>query len=564
MHAPQVLDHRADGMAIRLGDGRAHDPRSHNEEVAIGTLRLLWRNRWRFVLIAILSLLLATLFLRVGPRTYSAESVIRFDFGGSTPSANTPRLSLEAAAVIDSEARIARSRTVAERVVSRLGLTEDPIFSAPPGPLTQAIHFIDGTLDDVNRQPDTSATSRSETFNLAVERVMAGATIERDNKSYLITIRFLSASAQIATKLADALAQEYLHERQSQSLIATKARLRAELSQIGIRFGDKFPAYLAAQSQLDEIERVVNEPNRSTTPIRSAALGDFTADIVIPAQVLPAQVSPNPKSVYTLSLMGGLILAAAIMLLRQRYDTRLSNEWAVANRLGLRCFGSMPDGINWRASSRAILLEAARSIAVASGLDVKEPSCRVVVLTSSLPNEGKTLLATLLASALADSGQRVLVVDAIPQAPTRQRPHSLPLPGRESPPHGPETAASRFQVVPMPERGSMLASPDGFAEYMRVVRQKHDVVIIKAPPVLMLSDARRIARHADILMLLVHWRKTPARIAVEALRRLHEAGAPASGAVLTNIRLQRQANATLRDQSYYLLRYSKFYASISS
>jgi Mrp family chromosome partitioning ATPase len=116
----------------------------------------------------------------------------------------------------------------------------------------------------------------------------------------------------------------------------------------------------------------------------------------------------------------------------------------------------------------------------------------------------------------------------------------------------------------MPERGSMLASPDGFAEYMRVVRQKHDVVIIKAPPVLMLSDARRIARHADILMLLVHWRKTPARIAVEALRRLHEAGAPASGAVLTNIRLQRQANATLRDQSYYLLRYSKFYASISS
>jgi Mrp family chromosome partitioning ATPase len=364
--------------------------------------------------------------------------------------------------------------------------------------------------------------------------------------------------------LANNLAQEYLHERQAQSLNAAKARLSAELSQIGLRFGDKFPTYLAAKTQLEEIERTIDDTSRQAMPIRSVALGDFTADIAIPAQVLPAQVSPNPKSVYALALIGGIIFAAALLLLRQRYDTRLSNEWAVAGRLGLRCFGSMPDGTNWRASARATLQEAARSIAVSAGLDAKESSCRVVVVTSSLPDEGKTMLATILAGVLAESGQRVLVVDAVPRTQAQRLNHrTAAKPSREAPPHG-NGVTPPFQIALVPERGNALANPESFAEYMVAARKNHDVVIIKAPPVLMLSDATRIARHADLLMLLVHWRKTPARIAAEALRRLHEAGTPASGAVLTNIRLQRQADAALRDQSYYLARYGKFYASISS
>ncbi|MBN8965370.1 MAG: hypothetical protein J0H89_08320 [Rhizobiales bacterium] len=375
--------------------------------------------------------------------------------------------------------------------------------------------------------------------------------------------------------MANTLAQEYLRERHIQSLVATRARLSAELAQIGLRLGDKFPTYLAASTQLEEIGRTIEEASLPTMPIRSVALGDFTVDIAIPAQASPATVSPNPKSVYVLALIGALALASAIMLLRQRYDTRLTNEWAVANRLGVRCFGILPDGANWRASARAVLHEAARSIAVNTGLEIKEPSCRVVVLTSSLPDEGKTLLATALAGVLSENGQRVLLIDATPQTqPHRFARRSGPAPATDAkndPKLGDDGAAvssggkpQPFQLVVLRDRQRTLIGGEGFAEYMVAARKRHDVVIIKAPPVLMLSETVHLARYADLLVLLVHWRKTPARTAAQALRRLQEAGTQPSGVVLANVRLRRHADAIVHDQSYYLARYGRFYASLSS
>jgi Mrp family chromosome partitioning ATPase len=526
------MNHLANGIGGPLGSESGSDSRLHNEEVMIGALRLLWYSRGTFVIAAILAMAMAAVLVRFGPRTYLAESVIRFDFTAASTAASTPRLALDPAAVVDSEARIARSRTVAEQVVARLHLADDSAFASPPGHLTQLIDFLGRRPEDGMAQPDDGAdTSRRD---LAIARVMATTVVDHDNKSYLIGIRFRWSDPQTAARLANALAQEYLRQRQTQSLIATKARLSAELTQISMRLGDKFPTYLAVKAQLDEIGRSLDDANLPATPVRSVALGDFTAEIAVPAHASPVQASPNPKSVYAMALLGGFILTAAFLLLRQRWDTRLTNEWAVADRLGMRCFGTIPDGTSWRASARAALREAARSVAVASGLDVKGQSCRVVVLTSSLPDEGKTLLATALAAVLAEHGQRVLLVDAVPRAHPKRLGHRA------------------------------LTGAEGFAENMLDARKSHDVVIIKAPPILMLSDAAHLARNADLLMLLVRWRRTPARIAAEALRRLQEAGAPVSGTVLTNVPLHRQLNATIHDQSYYLARYGKFYASISS
>jgi Mrp family chromosome partitioning ATPase/capsular polysaccharide biosynthesis protein len=569
MHAPQPLARLSDGPGERL-TGDHCNPRLHNEEVIIGVLRLMWFSRGMFVIVAVLAVALATLFLRFGPRAYSAESVIRFDFAAGS-AASTPRFSLDATAMVDGEARIARSRVVAEHVVSRLRLFDDAAFAAPPGLLSQVLAFVDGRAQKAAQQSDPRTTAQSEAFDRAVGRVAGASSVDHDNKSYVIAIRARWSDPQVAARLANTLAQEYLRERHIQSLIAARARLSAELAQIALRLGDKFPTYLTVKAQLDEIGRTIDEASQPTTPIRSVALGDFTADIAIPAQASPAVVSPNPKSVYALALAGGLMLAAAFLWLRQRYDTRLTNEWAVANRLDVRCFGIVPSGTSWRASARAALHEAARSIAVTAGLEIKDPSCRVVVLTSSLPDEGKTLLATALASVLSEIGQRVLLIDATPQS----HPHRLGRRNDTEPGSNEKTGddalavtnggkPAPFHLVVLRDRQHSLVGGEGFSEYMTAARKRHDLIIIKAPPVLMLSDTIHLARYADLLILLVHWRKTPARTAAQALRRLHDAGTPASGAILTNVRLSRRADTVMHDQSYYLARYGKFYASISS
>ena len=94
---------------------------------------------------------------------------------------------------------------------------------------------------------------------------------------------------------------------------------------------------------------------------------------------------------------------------------RLASERAVTNRLGVRCLGIVPDVTGaFGPQYRPALNEAVRGISVSAGLDVRSPNCKVVLIASSLPDEGKTQFASTLATVLTDAGQKVLVVDAVP------------------------------------------------------------------------------------------------------------------------------------------------------
>jgi Mrp family chromosome partitioning ATPase len=96
------------------------------------------------------------------------------------------------------------------------------------------------------------------------------------------------------------------------------------------------------------------------------------------------------------------------------------SEWAVTNRMGVRCFGIVPDVTGALGPQfRAGLVEAVRGVSVTARLDVRSPNCKLVLVSSSLPDEGKTEFAATLAKGLSDAGQRVLVLDAVPRVEGR-------------------------------------------------------------------------------------------------------------------------------------------------
>jgi polysaccharide biosynthesis transport protein len=107
-------------------------------------------------------------------------------------------------------------------------------------------------------------------------------------------------------------------------------------------------------------------------------------------------------------------------------------------------------------------------------------------------------------------------------------------------------------------------SSQAFEHHLLRARKEYDVILIKAPPVLMLSDAARLARLSDTVMFLTHWRKTPSQMVTSAVRRLRDAGILISGVVLTNVDLHRYEAEHVQDPGYYLAKYQNFYASISS
>lgn len=571
MHAPQQLELIGAQALQRNWDTPTFEAKTHNEQVAIGFIRVLARN-WGWIAAGVLlALALATAYLRFGPRSYIAESVIRLNFE-SSPGANassTPRVALDAAAVVESEARMVRSRNVAEKVVTRLHLADDAAFGGPPGLISRAINAImhrPSTMEENASGAPAGGATDDTRFDRAVARVMGSTTVENDNKSYLIGVKFHWSSPKTAATLAAAIAEEYLRERQVQSLLAAKAGLQSELTQLGLRLGTRHPTYVATEAKLAEVDRRIAERSTASDPVESAAIGDFSADIAMPAQAPPIPASPKPKVVYGLALLAGIMISGLLVVLRQRYDTRLDNEWTLSSRLGIRCFGAMPAArsIGLR-RLRAAIFEGVRSIAIAAGFDVKAPSCRVVVVASSLPDEGKTLFSSTLAAVMSESGQRVLLLDAVPDAKGKK--FSSPTGTQQSTnaagPIVDETGTSLYRSAFVRNRTAIVTG-ESFDRYLAEAREVYDLIVVKAPPVLMLSDAAHYSRRADAVILLVRWRKTPAPAAAEAIRRLDAAGVSISGAVLSNVRLKRRGASYVRDQSYYLAKYRKFYSAIAS
>lgn len=176
---------------------------------------------------------------------------------------------------------------------------------------------------------------------------------------------------------------------------------------------------------------------------------------------------------------------------------------------------------------------------------------QLVVVTSSVGGEGKTTTAANLAAAIADTGQRVLLVDA-----DLRRPAVAPMLGLEGS-VGLTTVlvgrASLADVVQLwgpgglrvltsgdvpPNPSELLASPM-MARLMAAVRRDHDVVVLDTAPVLPVTDAAVLATRTDGALVVVDARRTPARKVTETLTRLGTAGAPVLGMVLNRTARER-------------------------
>lgn len=187
----------------------------------------------------------------------------------------------------------------------------------------------------------------------------------------------------------------------------------------------------------------------------------------------------------------------------------------------------------------------------------------VVLLSSPNPSEGKTTVCANLAITLAETGRRVLVIDADFRRP---RVHSI---------YGLANDAGLAQLLsnwddwktkdtfagilptkypnlsalvngPEVEDLSKILYSDRFSQLLDRLRQDFEIILIDAPPVLQIADTRILDRFADGVVLVLRSGVTDRKSALEAYRCLHEDGANIIGTVLNDWRPSRK-----RTDAYY-------------
>jgi capsular exopolysaccharide synthesis family protein len=209
----------------------------------------------------------------------------------------------------------------------------------------------------------------------------------------------------------------------------------------------------------------------------------------------------------------------------------------------------------------SMIAESYRSIRTALLLSQAERPPKVILVTSPCPGEGKTVTTLNLAICLAQSGKRVLAIDAdLRKGRCHQLVHVSNKEGLANALTGHVNASSSIQATAIKDfyllsRGSLSPNPADLLmsqkmhDILSELRESFDFIVIDSPPAIAVSDAAVLAVICDGVVLVLNGQKTTTPSARRALERLDKTGARVLGVVLNGIDLRDPDYVDYR--SYY-------------
>jgi polysaccharide biosynthesis transport protein len=210
--------------------------------------------------------------------------------------------------------------------------------------------------------------------------------------------------------------------------------------------------------------------------------------------------------------------------------------------------------------------EAIRSIRTALRYsDVDNPP-KVIMITSSLPDEGKTTFAVSFARSGAKSGEKVLLIDCDLRRPSVGKIFGIEddtglitlfdeKASRANKSDAIKTdAPSGMHFIPVssktPNPQDLLGSKHMKA-LLDVMRERYDLIVLDTPPLLAVSDALVLSHYADATIFLCRWARTPRTVVIGALKSFRTIGTKLAGAVLTRVDMRSHSTYGYGDPGYY-------------
>jgi len=395
-------------------------------------------------------------------------------------------------------------------------------------------------------------------------------------------------NAQIAAEISRIV--EGLHNN-AQAAVAHRDALRKQLA---VLVGDSSENSNAiALARLREAERVA-ETNRTVFEASLVRLKeleaqashiDVEARIISPATEPPASSFPKRITFFGGGAVAGMLVGVGLLVLLALLDKRVTSRSAIESSFGLPVLATIPRLRRRDVGGRVKLVSIAGSL-VRNPLSPFAESLRslrsrlflgrigspvVIQVTSALPGEGKSTLASGFAISLASTGLRTALVDLDLYNPSITRAFGLSqdrgvtnlLAGAAID----GNALVGHQTLPLKiisagssdHRGLDLIGSRRFTALVSELRQYFDVIILDTPPILAVSNPIMTSVVADATILTVAWRQSCSRDVGQAVRALRQVGAPIAGIALNKADLARVGQFDKCRYAYdsYISRYMK-------
>ena len=356
-----------------------------------------------------------------------------------------------------------------------------------------------------------------------------------------------------------------LREKIYSAATLAKRRIVQQLADVDISLGKS--SRLLEQVPEEELELVrLSRTNQVNAELYSyllqrqeetritAAATTSNVDIIDRAQVAGAPIKPNKKKNIALGLILGLMLGVGLTFLLDYLDRTIKDEDDVLEKLGLPVIGTIPkidieksDVKNQLVAQLEPLSSSAEAfLALRTNLlyIITNQKHRVVMITSCLPDEGKSTIAVNLATTLAQTGAKTLLIGC-----DLRRPSLCSALGESESPGLTELLITRnnkavrhikhlgLDFIPAgteTPNPTQLLNSDVMKQLLLRSREHYDYVVIDVPPLLPVSDALVLASQIDLNVMVIESCRIPEKLAKSALNSLYNHGAEVAGVVLND------------------------------
>lgn len=407
---------------------------------------------------------------------------------------------------------------------------------------------------------------------------------------------------------------------QSVALETRISELKLQQAEMDRKFTKQHPAYRALMTQIGELTQQQRslEGKVQDLPATQQELLNLTRDVEVASQIytqllnksqeldiiragavgnvrlvdtadvdLTSPVKPKKALIVLIATFLGAFVGVALVLLRKSLSKGLEGPEAI-EQLGLPVYASIPysalqqeeDSKKVRAKVAAdtpayllalrnptdLSIESIRSLRTCLHFAALDSTNNRIMISGPSPQVGKTFVSSNLAAVMAQSGQRVVLIDADMRKGHLHKTLNTPITNGlsdllvkrctlEQAINKVEVDnlhfISRGQVPPNPSELLMHAN---FRELLAQLSERYDVVIIDTPPLLAVTDAAIVGREAGISLIVARFGVNPAKEIEMTIRRFAQNGIELKGAVFNGV--EKRAASYYGNGSYYNYEYA--------
>lgn len=392
-------------------------------------------------------------------------------------------------------------------------------------------------------------------------------------------------------------AESDLYLNQSINLETRKAELQQRQAELSAKYTPEHPAMQELNAQLvavdDEIKRLDSTLKQlpdlqrqylqlyrkvevkqelytallnSSQQLNIAKAGEIGNVRIIDHAVEPlAPIGPQRLQILFLSILAGGFLGTVLALARAMLRRGVTDPNQIENELDLPVYATVPRSqiqqghfkllkkkqfipILAIKNSDDLAIESLRSMRTAIHFTLNQAENNVIMIAGASPEVGKSFISVNLATILAQSDKRVLLIDGdmrrgylhkyfknkntfgLSDYLTDRRDLDEVI-------HSTEVA--NLSVLPRgksPVNPAELLSTDKFAEMFKILSAQYDHILIDTPPVLAVTDSMIISQYASVNLLVARYAKSKMQELELSVNRFEQVGIKVNGFILNDIR----------------------------